>query len=502
MSHALPRSLVRLIAAAAVCAVTASACGPATVSTSELAPTAGASTTPAPTLPSAAAPTVPSPSATLLSPGATVASPTTVASQTPMPGLISPTAAQPSPTGTPPPTTSPGPTAPTATRAAMQIARLRALLQADPTNGSAYRDLGVALLQRVRETGDPSLYPMADEAFARARKLIPTDDLVLVGIGTLQLARHEFGAALTAGRRALGARPLFPAAQSVVVDALVELGRYDEAVGAVQALVDARPDLTSYSRVSYLRELYGDLPGALDAMQRAEVAGADAPENVVFVRVLAGTLQAYLGNRTSAAEAYASALALVPTYAPALAAQGRLAVATGDLKSAIAKFTEAGAIVPLPEYVIALAEANDSAGNVVEARKGYDLARFEIQLFKANGVVVDLELGLFEADHGEPAAALELARAAYDTRKTIKTADALAWAEFKNDRLTDAAAHSKEALRLGTLDPVLLYHAGAIANALGDRAAAHKHLERALAIDAGFSATGAAEARRILGILK
>jgi len=115
--------------------------------------------------------------------------------------------------------------------------------------------------------------------------------------------------------------------------------------------------------------------------------------------------------------------------------------------------------------------------------------------------VVDLELALFEADHGDPGAALALAQGAYADRPTVKAADALAWALLKNGRVADARKRSTEALRLGTRDPVLLYHAGAIAAAAGDRAAAIRDLKSSLALDAGSSPTSAEAARALLASL-
>ena len=83
------------------------------------------------------------------------------------------------------------------------------------------------------------------------------------------------------------------------------------------------------------------------------------------------------GDRAGAATAYDEALALYPGYAPALAAQGRLAVASGDLDTARERFAAAAAVVPLPEYVIALGEIAESAGDTIKARRQYDLARAE-----------------------------------------------------------------------------------------------------------------------------
>lgn len=122
-------------------------------------------------------------------------------------------------------------------------------------------------------------------------------------------------------------------------------------------------------------------------------------------------------------------------------------------------------------------------------------------MFQAAGVDVDLELALFEADHGDPSVALRLAEQSYETRQTVRTADALAWASHRAGRDRDAIRLSAEALRLGSRDPLLLYHAGMIALATGDEATARRQLTDALAIDPGFSPTSVAEARAALAAL-
>jgi tetratricopeptide (TPR) repeat protein len=194
-------------------------------------------------------------------------------------------------------------------------------------------------------------------------------------------------------------------------------------------------------------------------------------------------------------------LSLVPNHAPSIAGQGRLAVGAGKLDDAIALFQRAADIVPLPEYVIALGDAQTAAGRANDASRSYALAKAEIQLFQATGVVVDLDLALFEADHGDPDRALGLAQAAYKATPTVRASDALAWALHRLGRDREARTRSDEALRLGSIDPVLRYHAGAIEAALGDTADARHNLRQALATDPGFSASGAAEARRLLASL-
>lgn len=407
----------------------------------------------------------------------------------------------------PPPSRSPstapstlGPAAPASPTQA-EIERLLAAISADPDDADAQRDLGFALLQRVRETADPSLYEPASAAFEAARKLAPDDALVLVGIGGLQLGKHEFAEALKSGRRAAELAPSLAAARTVIVDALVELGRYDEADSEAAEMFALGTDLSTLARISYLAELRGNLDVALGAMRFAARSPGLAPENTAYVQALLGNLLVYSGDPASAADAYRAALSLVPAHAPSLAGQARLAVAAGNLDEAILLLERAANIVPLPEYVIALGEAQEAAGLLEAARRSFELASAEILLFQASGVVVDLDLALFEADHGDPGRALSLAQAAYQATPTIRAADALAWALHRLGRDAEAKPYVKEALRLGSREPLLRYHAGAVAAALGDAAAARRDLELALATDPGFSATGASEARRLLAEL-
>jgi tetratricopeptide (TPR) repeat protein len=403
------------------------------------------------------------------------------------PSQSRPGAAVPSPSPAPAPSPTVG-----------EIADLRTRVAANPNDAGALRDLGLALLQRVRETADAGLYGQASLALERAKELDPGDPLVLVGIGGLQLGRHDFADALQTGRTVLAKLPDLRAARAIEIDALVELGRYKEADKAAARLVKLRRDIVSLPRVSYLRELHGDIAGAIEAMRAAAGSPGLAPENTAYVTTLLGNLLVRDGDLAGAESAYRRSLELVPDHAPAIAGLGRLAVGRGDLSEALTAFRHASDILPLPEYVVALGETQQATGDAAGSAASYALARAEIRLFEAAGVSVDLELALFEADHGDRARAVELADAAYARTPTVRAADARAWALHRLGRDLEAGTASVEALRLGSKDPLVAYHAGAIAAARGDEATARRELGLALASDAGFSATGAAEARRIL----
>ncbi len=205
---------------------------------------------------------------------------------------------------------------------------------------------------------------------------------------------------------------------------LVELGRYKEAFAAAESLAADSPDLASYARLSYAHELRGDLAAALEAMELASSAPGLAPENTAYVLALVGQLRRLTGDPDGATAAYEQALTLVPDHAPSLAGLGRLAVGRGDLEEARARYERAAAVVPLPEYVIALGEVLEVAGDTDAAKDQFELARALITLSQANGVVVDVDLALFEADHGDAATALRLAEAGYAATPTVRAADA------------------------------------------------------------------------------
>lgn len=382
------------------------------------------------------------------------------------------------------------------------LAQLQERVRANPDDVAAYAALGQAWLLRVRETGDVSLYGQAEQAFATALERDPQQLDALIGQGSLALARHQFAEALEWGERARAAAPALAAVYGVLGDAYVELGRYDEAVAAVQRMVDIRPDLASYSRVAYLRELHGEVGPAIAAMELAVDAGAPGTESSVWTRVQLGNLHFGRGDLERAAEQYAYALAERPGYPYAQAGLARVRAARGDLAGAARDYAKVVERLPLPEFVIALGELYEAQGRPAEAERQYALVRAMQQLSAAEGVDVDLELALFDADHGaDPQAALAQARAAYERRPSIYAADTLAWAMLKAGDLDGAAAHSAEALRLGTRDATLHYHAGLIAHARGDAAGARAHLSEALTLNPHFSPLRAAEARTLLQTL-
>jgi len=370
-------------------------------------------------------------------------------------------------------------------------------LQRAPEDARAMTALASAYLQRARETGDPTYYSKADALVATASSKVPTDVDVVITAGSLALARHDFAAAVEWGERAVALGPARPAAYGLLADAQVELGRYDDAVATAQRMADLRPDLASYSRISYLRELHGDLAGAIDAMRLAIQAGPLAGEATAWCDVQLGNLYFARGDLEPAERAYARSLQRIEGYAHGYAGLARVRVARGDLAGAATLYERAVARLPLPDYVGALGDVHARLGDTGAADRQYALLDVERRLLIANGVRVDADLALFDADHGRDLArAVEVARAEYAIRPSIHIADILAWSEFQSGDHAAAFRHSVDALRLGSQDPLLLYHAGVIAHATGSDQRARELIRRAYELNPRFSLLWAEDLER------
>jgi tetratricopeptide (TPR) repeat protein len=361
-------------------------------------------------------------------------------------------------------------------------------LAAAPDDPRALAGLAQAHLLRARETGDPGYYGRADALLARALGAQPDNLEAILAAGSLALSRHDFADALELGRRAVQLAPYTSAGHGVLVDALVELGRYDEAVEAAERMVGLRPDLASYSRIAYLRELHGDLPGAVDAMRDAVLSGAPGGEATAWSEVQLGHLRFATNDLAGAESAYRSAARRLDGYVHGLAGQARVKAARGDPAGAAELYERAARAVPLPEFVIALGHVYARQGDQVRAEQQYALVEAMQRLLAANGVRADAELALFDADRGvNLEAALETARAEYARRPSVQVADALAWVEYRAGYPAEALVHSRAALRLGTRDPLMLYHAGVIAQANGRTDEARALLQASYDLNPRFS---------------
>jgi tetratricopeptide (TPR) repeat protein len=382
------------------------------------------------------------------------------------------------------------------------IESLREAAGADPEDAQTAVALGDAYYQRSRETGDASFYARADRAYEAALASEPDNVAAISGQATIALARHQFADGLELARRAHRAEPDLVAPYAALVDGLIENGRYARAGQALERMVALKPNLAAYSRISYFRELHGDLRGASRALRAAVSAGAGTIEGSAYIRSLLGDFEASRGRYVAAERAYRAALAIDPGYGGPQSGLALLRAGAGKLGAAIVGLREQVGDPPSPDALVELGEVEQAAGRLAAARRHYAQAGDLERQLLTQGSGYDAGVTLNEAEHGDPARAVGYGRRAWRTSPSVSSADAYSWALYRAGRIDAATRLSAEAMRLGSRDPEFLYHAGMIAKAGGRDARAERLLETLLEQAPRFSPLYAPRAERALEAVK
>ncbi|MFJ6463787.1 tetratricopeptide repeat protein [Streptomyces sp. NPDC091387] len=381
---------------------------------------------------------------------------------------------------------------------AADITTLQDRARRNPRDPVALGTLGLNYVQQAKITADPTYYPKAEAVLKRSLALDSTDNFAAMGgMAALEAARHNFAQGLEWAERAIAVNPYNATLYGTLADACTQLGRYAEAADAVQKMVDLKPGTPSLARASYAAELRGDLTTARTDMRRA-LRSAGSPADQAFARYYLSEMAFNNGDAHQALTDAEEGLRTVPDDAPLLQIRARAEAALGKNTAAVTDLTRAGQRLPLPEYVLQLGELHQSLGRTKEAEQQYGIFRAEQRLLAANGVTLDSDAALFEADHGDHGQALALARKSVRSRPFLDSQDALAWALHVNGQDREALAVSDKALTLGTRNALFHYHRGMIQQSLGNTDAARDDLTTALAINPHFSPLHAPEASAAL----
>lgn len=382
------------------------------------------------------------------------------------------------------------------------VTGLQAHLRAQPKDARGWATLGAAYVEQARTGGDPTRYPQADKALARSLALQPRgNEAALAGRAALAAARHDFRGALREAEAALKVNPYSERALASRIDALVELGSYPKALAAAEEADRRRPGIPVFTRYAYVLELRGDIAGARRVLVRA-LDSASSPGDTAYVATALGQLEWGQGAYAPALRHFATALKADPAYLPALEGRARTQAARGETKAAVSGLEAVVNRLPLPGQLVALGELYEASERKADARAQYELIGTWTELARANGVDTDLDTALALADHGDRAQALDAARAEWRKRRTVHTADALAWALHVNGRSAEALSYVGTSAPTGCRNAVFVYHRGMIERAAGRTAAARGSLAAALKINPGFSPTGSRAARTALQALE
>lgn len=381
---------------------------------------------------------------------------------------------------------------------AAQQAALRGPAAGD---ADAWAALARTFVRKARQASDPRYYGQAQDAAERALRLTPGHaGATQVRLVVLQ-NQHRFAEAQTLATTRVAQAPRDAIAWGALGDSALELGDYDAAMAAYQAMIDIKPDLRSYSRGAWMRFLTGDSDGAVDLMRQAIDAGTPRePESRAYCRVQLADLHFARGEYDAAAAVLDLALRDLPGYAAAHAARGRLRLHAGDgpaaTADALADLAAALRIQPLITTRILYVQALEQAGRRADADA-------ELATLLREGPREDPRaLSLFLSSRRQQVdLAQRLAQEEWARRPDIWSADALAWALFRGGQVDAAWQAAQRASRLGTRDPAILFHVGAIALGRGDLDRARAALQSALTTSPRWHRADAAEARQLLAKL-
>lgn len=381
-----------------------------------------------------------------------------------------------------------------------QIQTYQSFLKENPQSIPALNKLAYLYTRKVRQTVDFSYNVLAEKLVQRVLLLEPNNYDALLNESIIHMAQHRFADARDSARKAIAANDYGSGAYGILGDADYELGSYQESAEAYDKMGDLGPGAPYYARIASYRMLAGDASGAISAMRDALEAGDPRDSEDYAWYLLQLGILSFDSGKTEDAEAYfRQALTRHPASYNAWAGLAKVQAAQGRTKDAIASYQKALAIVPMPDFSAALGDLYALSGRKQEAEKQYALVEYIGLISKINKEIYNRQIAMFYADHDRKLQeALKLVQDEIIVRKDIYGYDALAWCLYKNGRTSESVKAIRQALRMGTRDARIFYHAGMIYSAAGARGRSMEFLRKALETQPRFHPLYASQATEMI----
>ena len=399
------------------------------------------------------------------------------------------------------------------------------ILEKDPSNVEALLSLSEVFIVEARVTGNhaynyDAALQVLDDVLASTKTDKDQRFRALMNKATVKLSLHKFDEALVIAKDALALNDRNAGIYGVLVDANVELGNYKTAVEMSDRMVTIRPDLRSYSRISYLRQIHGDVEGAKEAMDMAVKAGYPGMEQTEWSRINLGKLYETYGDLRTAEMHYMIALRERPNYPYALAAMGNLErkkknydKAEDYLNRSMQYINEAGFHALLGDtyrdqgmsqkadsaYAQAL-QIMEYSTNKPGAKEGIDGSASYANLNGAHGHQHGLEIATLYMKLGNNTEkAIENAQLEFKMRPdNIDINKEMAMIYYEEGNMDDAAKHLSKAMATNSKDPELLTLKGLIAIKRGDATAGKRMIREAFETNPFQEAVITNEAKAVL----
>ncbi|MET7369788.1 tetratricopeptide repeat protein [Streptomyces sp. NPDC005566] len=377
-------------------------------------------------------------------------------------------------------------------------------VETHPSDAPSWAVLGTAYVEWGRRSADAAYYTRAEQALQRSLAAQPGERgnaEAWVGLGALANARHDYLAAKKWGETVRARQPKNWTAYPVLIDAYNGLGEYTAAGRATEKFGSLRKGVPALARTADMYRGQGWREDALATAQEAADRATTPAEKAEALHRL-GDLAWERGEPAEAAAQYEAALRTDGNHLASRAGRARALVALDRTDEALADYQTVSAKLPRPEYVLELGELYESLNLDGDARTQYTELRKLLAQAKSAGVNESLTEARFEADHGDPAAAVDLMRAEWSAlHRSSAAADALGWALHRAGRSEEALQYAERAVGTGVRNASYTYHLGVIESALSQNGPARNHLEESVRTNPVFSPLAAPLAQAALDSL-
>ncbi|HZG01693.1 MAG TPA: tetratricopeptide repeat protein [Chitinophagales bacterium] len=361
----------------------------------------------------------------------------------------------------------------------LKVTELKEKIAQNPNDVKPRLQLAMIYMNEARITGNADYHQGVVKILDDVIAVEPNNFEAHVFKAGTAMSLHQFKTAEALAEKAKSINPDNAYVYGILVDANVELGRYDEAVAAANKMQELKPSLEAYARVSYLREIFGDYDGAIEAMKMAVEAGAAGMESAEWARVALGDLYLNTGKLDEARAQYEAALHFRPNYPAAEIGLAKVEKANKNYDAAIGHTENAIRVVSESFYVAQLGELYALKGDEKKAQKiRNDVVKLleqgeeeqENAAMKHNS---NRELAFAYLDAGKHDKALEHALNDLNIRPdNIDANELVAWINYEKGDYAAAKTHAAKMLRTNTRNANTLYKASLIYARAGDAAKA------------------------------
>ena len=366
------------------------------------------------------------------------------------------------------------------------VNEIKVKIKKNPETSKNYIQLAQIFLQESRISGNHHYYvKKANELIDKALQLDNNNLEAMVTKASIFMTYHQFTEAKVLIEKVIAKNNYYAFAYGVLTDALVELGEYERAVAACDKMLSIRPDLRSYARASYLREINGQTQGAIDAMMLASNSGITGEESRAWTLFNFGNLFLNMGKLDSAEYIYKGILEERAEYGYALSGLADINISKKNYPKAISLLIKASHLTPNHIFIEKLADIYKVMGDKENEQEMINKVLDSFEQHEKDGYEIDKEYAVFCSNHDENLEeALERAKREYERRPlNIEALVAYAWALHKNGRSNDAITFMERATRLHTQKSLYYYQAAEIYSAAGKNNLALKSINEAMNIN-------------------